>query len=135
MNLLWTRRVFLASAVYDAVLGVAFLVAHAAIYDALGITQPNHPAYLRFPALLLILFAFGFTLVYLDPKRHEGILWMGIGLKAAYIAVVLWHRLGEIGLPDIYVPFAWIDLAFLAAFIAGARTVARLPTHPAPGVG
>ena len=48
---------FIVSAIYDGLLGVAFLFGSGALFQWFGVTPPNHPGYAYFPAALLIVFA------------------------------------------------------------------------------
>ncbi len=58
---------FLLAAAYDGVLGLAFLVAHDAVFQWSNVTPPNHPGYIQFPATLLIVFAILFAAVAPGP--------------------------------------------------------------------
>jgi hypothetical protein len=113
----WIRIVFAASGLYDGLLGAAFLLYGPAIYQAAAIPPPNHVAYVEFPALLLILFAVMFFRVAQDPLARRELMPYGMGLKASYAGVVLWHAAHH-GMPMLWIPFAWTDLAFLILFYA-----------------
>ena len=121
----WIRAVFGLSAVFDAVVGVAFLVAARSLCERAEVPPPNHLGYVQFPALLLLVFAAMFARIAADPLRHRDLMPYGIGLKAAFCATVFGHQvLGDI--PSIWVGFAWGDLAFLVAFAAAwFRTAPR----------
>jgi hypothetical protein len=116
----WIRWMLLVNAVYDAVLGAAFLVAYSAIYQRLGIPPPNHPGYVQFPAALVLIFGVAFLIASGAPARHRDILAMGLCLKLAYAGVVLGHWfLGSI--PLVWTVFGWVDLAFAGFFLAAWR--------------
>ena len=123
----WIKAVFLLSGVYDAVLGLAFLGWAPVLFAACDVPPPNHPGYVQFPALLLLVFGAMFLRIASDPVRHRELMPYGMGLKAAYAGVVLFHA-AQGGIPAIWVPFAWADLVFLLLFAAAWRT-----TAPAPG--
>jgi hypothetical protein len=38
----WTKALFYIAGLYDALLGLAFLLFGRAIYDAAGVVPPNH---------------------------------------------------------------------------------------------
>ena len=57
MKTTWIKVAYGTSAVYDAVVTLAFLFFGMTFYDYFGIERPNHPGYLQFPALLILVFA------------------------------------------------------------------------------
>lgn len=123
MGAAWLKPLFVVAGVYDGVLGLAFLAAGPRIYDAAGVTPPNHWAYVRFPALLLMLFGAMFLRIASDPVRRRELILYGVGLKVAYCGTVFWYQVRE-GIPFMWVPFAWADLVFLALFLVAFRVTA-----------
>jgi hypothetical protein len=117
----WIKLTFLIGGIYDAVIGLGFLLFAGRIFEAGGITPPNHPGYVQFPALLLIIFGWMFLRISHDPVRHRDQMLYAMGLKIAYCAVVFGHWLSG-GVPGIWKPFAWADLVFLALFFVAWRT-------------
>jgi len=115
------RGLFLFSALYDGILGFAFILAPLSIFEWYQVTPPNHIGYVLFPALLLIVFALMFVQIAIDPVRNINLIPYGIGLKLAYCWVVFkfWFTTG---VPDMWKPFAVVDgvtaLLFLWAYIA-----------------
>jgi hypothetical protein len=108
---------FAVAALYDGLLGMLFLAAPGRVFETFQITPPNHFGYVQFPALLLIVFATMFTRIALDPPGRRELIPYGAGLKAAYFAVVFYHHFfGSI--PRLWVDFGYLDLAFLALFLA-----------------
>jgi hypothetical protein len=118
----WIGPLFYVAALYDALLGVIFLLAWRTVYERFGITPPNHPAYIQFAAALITTFGIGFWFVAMAPERNRDIIKLGVLLKLSYSTTVLayWFQ-GR--MPTMWVPFAWIDLAFLFAFLAALRAV------------
>jgi hypothetical protein len=110
-----TSVLFYVAAVYDAVLGVAFLTAAPALFEWVGVTPPNHFGYVHFPAALLIVFALMFVAIARQPAVNRSLIPYGILLKVSYCAVVFYHWLTA-GIPYIWKPFAIADLAFLVLF-------------------
>lgn len=106
---------FVVAAIYDGLLGLAFLFAGGATFDWFGVPPPNHPGYVQFPAALLIVFALMFAAIAKDPARNRGLIPYGILLKVSYSGVVLFHWLAT-GVPDMWKPFAVCDLLFILAF-------------------
>ncbi len=118
----WIRPFFLLAAAYDIILGVVFLLAYPAVYGRFGVTLPNHPGYVQFAAAVVAIFGIGFWYVAQAPERNRDIIKLGVLLKLAYSGVVLgWWFQGQ--MPAMWLPFAWIDLAFLLAFIAALRAL------------
>ena len=122
MNVRWIRSLFVVSALYDGVLGLLFLFAWRSVFRDMEVTPPNHPGYVQFPALLLIIFGLLFLQIARDPIANRNLIVYGIGLKLAYSGVVFWHELTS-GIPNMWVWFAWIDLWFLALYVIALRAL------------
>ena len=114
-----TRRaitaLFIVAAIYDGLLGAAFLFGSGALFQWFGVAPPNHLGYVQFPAALLIVFAIMFMAIALNPTRNRNLIPYGILLKVSYCGVILYHW-WTVGLPDIWKPFCIFDLVFLIAF-------------------
>lgn len=110
------------AAVYDGLLGLAFLFATGTVYDYAGVTPPNHPGYVQFPAALLIVFALMFSAIARDPLRNLNLIPYGILLKAAFCGVVFFHWFTT-GIPWMWKPFALFDLVFLLLFAGAYRAL------------
>jgi hypothetical protein len=117
MKASWIRPLFVVAALYDLVLGVAFFAAFKAIYDRFGIPLPNHDAYVQLPAAFIAVFGVGFWFVSKAPERNRDLITLGILMKLAFGGVILSYAFRD-AIPPLWVPFAWIDLAFMVAFIA-----------------
>jgi len=118
----WIRPLFQIAAGYDFIIGVSFLLAYPAFFGWFGVELPNHPAYVQFSSAMVAVFGIGFWYVARAPERNRDIIKMGVMLKVAYSTVVLgWWFRGE--MPGMWVPFAWIDLAFILAFLAALRAL------------
>ncbi len=109
------RAVFFVGALYDLGLGIAFLVAGPALYDALGVPPPSHWAYVHFPALLLAVFGLMFLAVAVRPRANRNLIPYGMLLKASYSGVVFAYWFGS-GIADLFKPFAVLDLVWLLLF-------------------
>ncbi len=116
---------FYLSAIYDGILGIAFLVAAPAIFSWSQVTPPNHWGYVQFPGALLIIFALMFLAVAKNPVENRGLICYGILLKIAYCAIVFYYWIAS-GLPDIWKPWAIADLVFLALFIWAYQKLAAV---------
>ena len=120
MSLRWIKVLFVASGIYDALLGVAFLLFGLEVFRLANVTPPNHIGYIQFPALLLILFGIMFLRIAGDPDGRRDWIPFGMGLKFAYFGVVFWHELRG-GVPMLLIPWAWADVAFFLLFFAAWR--------------
>jgi len=107
--------VFGASAVYDGVLGAAFLVAAPKFFELAGVTPPNHWGYVQFPSALLVIFALMFAAIAWNPAANRNLMPYGILLKLAYAGIVFAYWFTT-GIPNMWKPFAICDLAFMGLF-------------------
>ena len=114
---------FIVAAIYDGLLGAAFLFASGTLFQWFGVTPPNHPGYVQFPAALLIVFAVMFIAIAMNPAGNRNLIPYGILLKLSYCGVVLFHWLTG-GIPGMWKPFCLFDFVFLILF-AWAWTVLR----------
>jgi hypothetical protein len=122
MNEKTMKLFYVIAALYDGVLGVAFLLFPVAIYAMYAVEPPNHMAYVQFPALLLIVFAAMFFQISKDPAKNRGLILYGCALKVSYCSMVFGY-MATSGVPAMYVPFAYADLVFLALFIMTYRSL------------
>jgi hypothetical protein len=106
---------FGVAGLYDAVLGLVFLVAPAAVFDRFGVTPPNHFGYVQFPAALLIVFSIMFFAVALRPRANKNLIPYGVLLKVSYCGLAFGYWIAQ-GIPGMWKPFAVADLAFAALF-------------------
>lgn len=109
------RGLFVIAAVYDGLLGAAFLFAGGQLFQGFGVTPPNHLGYVHFPAALLLVFAWMFVAIARAPAKNSNLIPYGILLKASYCGVVMFHWFTQ-GLPDMWKPFCVADLVFLVLF-------------------
>lgn len=107
---------FIVSAIYDGLLGVTFLLAGDSLFQWFGVTPPNHPGYMQFPAALLIVFAVMFLAIAKQPGKNRNLIPYGILLKVSYCGVIMFHWFTA-GLPNMWKPFCMADLIFLVLFV------------------
>jgi hypothetical protein len=107
---------FIIAALYDGLLGILFLFAGGRVFEWLGVTPPNHPGYVQFPAALLVVFALMFYAIARNPLVNRNLIPYGMLLKVSYCSVVFFHWFAA-GIPNMWKPFAIFDLAFLGLFI------------------
>jgi uncharacterized membrane protein YfcA len=119
---------FLVAAAYDGILGIAFLLLPGSLFEWFNVTPPNHPGYIEFPAMLLVVFAIMFGTIARNPVANRNLIPFGMLLKVSYCTVVFGYWLHG-GIPDMWKPWAVADLAFLVLFYASYR---RLATEARP---
>jgi hypothetical protein len=122
---------FIIAALYDGVLGLAFLVAPAALFTAFAVTPPNHFGYVQFPAALLLIFAIMFAVIAKDPVRNRCLIPYGMLLKVAYCGTAFGYWFTS-GIPFMWKPFAVCDLVFLALFAWTYQTLGRTAEREPP---
>ncbi len=115
--MIWIRGTFWLSALYDVLIGLAFIVLGDSLFERFEVTPPNHPGYYEFPALLLLIFGVLFARIAMDPLGNRSLMLYGVALKASYCGVILYHHVTD-GVPGLWIPFAYIDLGFLVLFLA-----------------
>jgi hypothetical protein len=107
--------IFVAAALYDGLLGLAFLFAASSVFAYYGVTPPNHYGYVQFPAAVLIIFALMFVAVARRPLPNRNLIPYGILLKLAYSLTVFYYWSSS-GIPGMWKPFAVIDLLTVIPF-------------------
>jgi hypothetical protein len=123
---------FLVAALYDGLLGLAFLVAAEWIFQAAKVTPPNHFGYVQFPGAILIVFGIMFAAIAWRPRENRNLIPYGILLKVSYCGVAGYHWLTR-GIPNLWKPFAAIDLVFLVLFLLAYFSLGQ-PEREAPAV-
>ena len=107
---------FSLAAVYDGVLGLAFLLAPSVIFQRFEVTPPNHFGYVQFPALLLLIFAWIFVSVAYAPDKNSNLIPYGIALKVAYCGIVFYYWFTA-EIPYVWKPFAVMDFGWIILFV------------------
>jgi hypothetical protein len=130
MNKSWVKPLFIIAGLYDALLALAFLFFATEIFQWFGVEAPNHPAYVKFPALLLLIFAAMFLRIAGNPVKHRELILYGVGLKIAYSGTAFWYQFTQ-GISFMWIPPAWADLVFLALFVLAWSSMALTPATTA----
>jgi len=125
MNDKWIKVVFIAAGLYDGVLAFAFLVIPEAIYNYYQVEPPNHLGYVEFPAMLLLIFAVMFFRIALNPVKCRELMLYGAALKFCYAFLVFRYAI-TIGVPFMWIPWAWVDSVFLVLFLLAWFQIGRL---------
>ncbi len=95
--------------------GWGFSLAAPELFARLGVPPLAHYGYLHFAAALLVVFAVMFVAIARAPIANRNLIPYGMLLKVSYCSVVFYHW-STGGITDIWKPFAFADLAFLALF-------------------
>jgi hypothetical protein len=127
----FTRALFLVAAVYDGVLGAAFLAVPGEVYRAADVTPPNHWAYVQFPAALLLVFALMFLAIARDPQGAKSMIIYGLLLKVSFCGIAFWYWFSA-GIPGLWKPFAVIDLVMGALFAWSYTALHAEAARPGP---
>jgi hypothetical protein len=106
---------FAIAAAYDGLLGLLGVFGTEWFFQTVGVTPPNHPGYVQFPAALLVVFALMFLAVAKNPAKNRDLIPYGMLLKVSYAGVVIYHWVTA-GLPWVWKPFAVADVVFLLLF-------------------
>ena len=106
---------FVVAALYDGLLGLAFLCGTDAVFKWAQVTPPNHLGYVQFPAALLIVFAIMFLTIARKPRENRRLIPYGMMLKVSYAGVVVYHW-STSAIPNLWKPFAVFDIVFIAFF-------------------
>ncbi|MBI3410046.1 MAG: hypothetical protein HY040_17025 [Planctomycetes bacterium] len=120
MSLPTVRWIFLVAALYDFLIGLAFLLFGPQLFETAGVPQPNHWAYIQFGALLLIVFGIMFFAVAFDPVANRNLMPFGLLLKLAYTGLVAYYW-ATTDCPLLFKPFAIIDAAMFVLFLLAYR--------------
>ena len=121
------KPLYIVAAIYDAVLGIAFLFAADAVFEQFmpEIEMPYHPGYIQFPAALLLVFALMYFAIARNPVRNRNLILYGILLKVSYCSIILWHwTSGELQ-AWIWKPFCIFDIIFLVLFVYTWRATGK----------
>jgi hypothetical protein len=121
----WTKSLFVIAALYDGLLGLAFVFFPLTIFAYYGVEPPNHPAYVQFPALLLLIFAALFLRIASNPVKNYSLIPYGIALKASYAGLAFWYATTS-GIPSMWIPWAWADFIFMIVFVFSWLHLRRL---------
>jgi hypothetical protein len=115
------RGFFLVAALYDLILGAAFFVLYAPLFDMLGIALPNNISYIHLTAAFVFVQGLGYWFVYQDPYANRGIVKVGVPYKFAFSALGFYYlAIGEL-LHPIFLVFSVLDLLFLIGFVLYLR--------------
>lgn len=111
------RSVFLITALYDFVLGIAFLLFYKQVLGFFSISIPNFPEYLQMSAAFVAVLGVGYFLIYLNLEKNKDLYRIGMLYKLIYIVLVSYYYFIVHTANVVYLNFAMIDTIFLIIFI------------------
>jgi len=111
------KGLFLIAALYDLILGIAFLFFYKILYLFLNIPLPENPAYLSLSAMFVFVIGIGYYLIYLDIYANRDLAKLGVIYKFAYAAIAFYYLIFGAVPHFIFIVFALIDLVFAFLFI------------------
>jgi len=121
-NKLAITWLFYIAALYDGVLGLAFLFGAKSVFEMFNVPPPNHLGYVQFPGALLIVFALMYLAIARKPIENRNLIPYGILLKVSYCGVTFYHWLAT-DIPGMWKPFTIADLVFLVFFVWAYRVL------------
>lgn len=122
MNEKRVKLLFVIAALYDGILGIAFILFATEIFAFHAVEPPNHIAYVQFPALLLLVFAAMFYRISTDPVKYRELILYGCGLKLSYCILAFGYQITT-EIPFMWIPWAWMDVVFLVLFIIAWKSL------------
>jgi hypothetical protein len=120
MKLAHVRLLFTIAGLYDFIIGLVFLLFGSQLFNAAGVPQPNHWAYIQFGALLLVTFGIMFFTVAFDPVANRNLIPFGMLLKLSYTGLVTYYWITT-DCPLLFKPFAVIDAVMFVLFFLAYR--------------
>jgi len=120
------------SGVYDVAVGLALLVAPAAMASAFGVAPPSPPIFGTLNGLFLLAVGVGYWMPYRDPERYRAYLWvMGPLLKGTgALAFVIDHVVRRS--PASFLLFAASDGALALVTLWALMRAPAASRRPAP---
>ncbi len=117
---------FYVAAVYNLVFGAAFLLAAQPLFDLFKSVPPDHPGYIEFLSLIMMVFATMFYQVARKPEQNRNLIPYAVMLKLSSVGVIMWNWFVNHNMPDIWKPFAIVDLLYLIAMVWAMSALAKI---------
>lgn len=121
------KSLYLIAALYDFILGAAFLFFYRSIFKLTGMNLPDNPAYLTFCAAMIALFGILLFMIYLNLEGSKRLIIYAILVKFAYVGTVLYYYI-LVGPNYVDFPFrlfAFFDIIFAVLFIESLRVIKK----------
>ena len=108
------KTLFAVAAIFNAVVGVAMLVAYDALAPWLGL-PPQPTVWVHLIALVVLVFGYAYWRVAMDPRRFREYVVLGIVAKLAFVVVIYGHFLAG-GATAMLATLVTADLVFAGLF-------------------
>ena len=115
------RPVLLLCAVYDGLIGLAFLFLAGPLFRIFGIEPAADPVYIQLAAGLIAIMGLGFFLAWRDPLVNGDLVLLGAVFKAFYILLALFAFVRGAVPHPVFLLFAVVDIVFLVVFVRFLR--------------
>ncbi len=113
------RLTFFAAALFNFAVGLPMVIAPGLVGGGLGMATAD-PFTLRLIGWMITTFGIGYAMVGLEPRKHRGIVLLGIIGKVGVIALTWWLAWRGLVARD-FALLAGGDLFFVAVFVAFLR--------------
>jgi hypothetical protein len=125
------RLLFRAAALYNAVAGMATIIAPQLFFHLSGLSEINHAFVMRGLGLFVGIYGYGFYLVSTDLHRFRHFALLGlIGKSFGVIGWVYYTVAGEIPRAAFWTSF-FNDIVWIPFFLLYFRWLQRQPSAPA----
>lgn len=111
------KGLFLTAAIYDFILGIAFLFFYKVLYSLFNVALPENPAYLSLSAAFVFVLGIGYYFIYRDIHSNRALVKLGAIYKFAYAAIVFYYFFLGMVPHVIFTVLGIIDLVFMFLFI------------------
>lgn len=119
------RGLYLTGALYDFLLGIAFIFFYVTIFGMLGMNLPKNSAYLTFCAVMIALFGVLQYMIFLKLEGSRRLIVYSILVKIAYVGTVFYYYFlvgpDYVDLP--FIIFAGFDIIFAILFAESLRFI------------
>lgn len=110
------RPALLVAALYDGLLGLAFLFFAGPVFAWLGIAPAADPVYVQLAAGLIAIMGLGFYFAWREPLLNSDIVLLGAVFKAFYILLAIYAQIQGHVPHAVFLVFAVIDAVFFLVF-------------------
>jgi hypothetical protein len=117
---------FYVAAAYNLIFGVAFLFAAQQLFELFKTSPPEHPGYIQFMSLVMMVFAAMFFQIARKPEQNRNLIPYAVLLKLSSVCVIMWHWFVSHTIPAIWKPFAVLDLIYLIAMLWAMGALAKI---------
>jgi hypothetical protein len=115
------RPALLVAAIYDGLLGLAFLFFFGPIFAWLGIAPAADPVYIQLAAGLIAIMGLGFWFAWREPLINSDLVLLGTVFKAFYVLLAIYAQVQGQVPHGLFLLFAAVDAVFFVVFLLFLR--------------